>query len=163
MFTDHPPLVHPTRRRFPETHDTGPPPAVARFTGARPRSFPRLLITCENHPKSVRHSRPGPASPSGASGKRPGSIAGHECPGRVSGLGKTAKPLGLDAAKRSQSRLDRSSLRAAGPCLIGTALYGAVRRVVWDPGANYSRGPDSALLFSSAAMQCRAHHSHQKQ
>ena len=44
-----------------------------------------------------------------------------------------------------ESRLDRSSLRGKGPKLIGTALYGAVRRVVWDPGANYSRGPDSVL------------------
>jgi hypothetical protein len=49
----------------------------------------------------------------------------------------------MDGAQRSQSRLDRSSLRAESPRLIGTALYGAVRRVVWDPGANYSRGPDS--------------------
>ena len=48
----------------------------------------------------------------------------------------------MDGAQRSQSRLDRSSLRGKGPKLIGTALYGAVRRVVWDPGANYSRGPD---------------------
>ena len=48
---------------------------------------------------------------------------------------------------RSQSRLDRSSLRGKGLKLIGTALYGAVRRVVWDPGANYSRGPDSVLLL----------------
>jgi hypothetical protein len=30
------------------------------------------------------------------------------------------------------------------PCLIGTAVYGPVRTVVWDPGANHSRGPDSA-------------------
>lgn len=43
-----------------------------------------------------------------------------------------------------ESRLDRSSLRAESPSLIGTALYGAVRRVVWDPGANHSRGPDSS-------------------
>ena len=71
---------------------------------------------------------------------------------------------------RSQSRPDRSSLRGKGLKLIGTALYNApdavassknceatphgrrngvkaVRRVVWDPGANYSRGPDSALFF----------------
>ena len=45
---------------------------------------------------------------------------------------------------RSQSRPDRSSPRTKGLKLIGTALYGALRRVVWDPGANYSRGPDSA-------------------
>ena len=51
----------------------------------------------------------------------------------------------------SESHLDRSSLRAKGPCLIGTALYGAVRRVVWDPGANYSRGPDCASSFSGEA------------
>ena len=31
------------------------------------------------------------------------------------------------------------------PCLVGTALYGAVRRVVWDRGVNYSPGPDSAI------------------
>lgn len=31
--------------------------------------------------------------------------------------------------------------------LIGTALYGAVRRVVWDSGTNHSRGPDSAWGF----------------
>ena len=42
-----------------------------------------------------------------------------------------------------ESRLDRPSLRGKGPTLIGTALYGAVRRVVWSPGANHSRGPDS--------------------
>jgi len=29
--------------------------------------------------------------------------------------------------------MDRASLRAKSPSLIGTALYGAVRRVVWDP------------------------------
>lgn len=29
--------------------------------------------------------------------------------------------------------MDQTSLRAQGPSLIGTALYGAVRRVVWDP------------------------------
>jgi hypothetical protein len=44
---------------------------------------------------------------------------------------------------RSQSHLDHSSLRGKGPKLIGTALYGAVRRVVWDRGANHSQGPDS--------------------
>ena len=39
-------------------------------------------------------------------------------------------------------RLDGSSLRAESPRLNGTARYGVVRRVVWDPGANHSRGPD---------------------
>ena len=29
--------------------------------------------------------------------------------------------------------MDRASLRVESPSLIGTALYGAVRRVVWDP------------------------------
>ena len=43
--------------------------------------------------------------------------------------------------------MDRSSLRGKGLKLIGTALYGALRRVVWDPRANYSRGPDSHLIF----------------
>jgi len=47
-----------------------------------------------------------------------------------------------------ESHLDCASLRAAGPSLIATALYGAIRRVVWDPGANHSRGPDSARDFS---------------
>ena len=41
--------------------------------------------------------------------------------------------------------LTLGSLRAESPCLIGTALYGAVRRVVWDPGANHSRGPGLRL------------------
>jgi hypothetical protein len=77
----------------------------------------------------------------------------------------------MDAAQRSQSRLDRSSLRAKGPSLIGTALYNAtgavaplnpakpdrmdgvkaVRRVVWDPGVNYSRGPDCAFFLCLSA------------
>ena len=65
-------------------------------------------------------------------------------------LGKTAKPDRMDAAQRSQSHLDRSSLRAESPCLIGTALYGAVRRVVWDPGANHSRGPDFGRVIRMA-------------
>jgi hypothetical protein len=30
---------------------------------------------------------------------------------------------------------------------FATALYGAVRRVVWDRGANHSPGPDSAIFF----------------
>ena len=34
---------------------------------------------------------------------------------------------------RGQGHLDRSLLRAERPRLIGAALYGAVRRVVWDP------------------------------
>ena len=47
--------------------------------------------------------------------------------------------------ERSQSNLDRSLLpRASSGQLIGTALYGAVRRVVWDRGANHSPGPDQA-------------------
>ena len=66
---------------------------------------------------------------------------------------------GIDCAIRAQQllvrrtrcsgyarHLDRFALRAKSPCLVGTALYGAVRRVVWDPGANYSRGPDSAYF-----------------
>jgi len=36
-----------------------------------------------------------------------------------------AKRDRMDGAKRSQSDLDRSSLRAERPCLIGTALYNA--------------------------------------
>jgi len=52
---------------------------------------------------------------------------------------------GYNATERGkgviESRLDRSSLRAKGPRLIGTALYGALRRVVWDRGVNYSRDP----------------------
>jgi hypothetical protein len=38
------------------------------------------------------------------------------------------------------------TLRAESPRLIGTALYGALRRVVWDRGANHSPGPDSPLV-----------------
>ena len=38
----------------------------------------------------------------------------------------------MDGAKRSQSSLDCSTLRAECPCLMGTALYGAVSRVVRD-------------------------------
>ena len=34
--------------------------------------------------------------------------------------------------------------RQAKLSLIGTALYGALRRVVWDRGANHSPAPDSA-------------------
>ena len=70
---------------------------------------------------------------------------GHECPGRVRGLGKPAKPLRMDAAQRSQSRLDRPALRAKSLRLIRTAVYGAVRTVVWSPGVNHSRGPDYAF------------------
>jgi hypothetical protein len=65
-------------------------------------------------------------------------------------LCKSAEPVCIDAAQRSQSRLDRSSPWGEGPSLIGTALYGAVRRVVWDPGANYSRGPDWLNYFRLA-------------
>ena len=45
-----------------------------------------------------------------------------QCHGRYSGSGKTAKPHRMDGVK-------------------------AVRRVVWDRGANYSPEPDSASLF----------------
>jgi len=41
---------------------------------------------------------------------------------------KPAKPDRMDEAQRSQSNLDRPPLRAEGPGLVGTALYGAVRR-----------------------------------
>ena len=54
-----------------------------------------------------------------------------------------------------ESHLDGSSLRASGPSLIGTALYGAVRRVVWDRGANYSPGPDWASYSSSSICDAR--------
>jgi hypothetical protein len=47
---------------------------------------------------------------------------------------KIAKPDRIGGAQRSQSHLDQAALRARCPSLIGTALYGAVRRVVWDPG-----------------------------
>jgi hypothetical protein len=49
-----------------------------------------------------------------------------------------------------ESNLDRSLLpRASSGQLIGTALYGAVRRVVWDRGASHSPGPDwtSSLFY----------------
>ena len=51
-------------------------------------------------------------------------------------------------SSRHGSHLDRFALRAKSPSLIGTALYGAVRRVVWDRGANYSPGPDWVLSGS---------------
>jgi hypothetical protein len=70
--------------------------------------------------------------------------SGHECRGRCSALSSSAKPSRMDGAQRSQSHLDRSSLRAKSPSLIGPALNGAVGRVVWDRGANYSLGPDWA-------------------
>ena len=41
--------------------------------------------------------------------------------------------------------------RAWIPKPDGTALYGAVRRVVWDRGANHSPGPDSASLIFARA------------
>ena len=48
--------------------------------------------------------------------------------------------------------------RRVCPSLIGTAL-GALRRVVWDPGANHSRGPDSDswihLLFYCGRIHLR--------
>ena len=46
----------------------------------------------------------------------------------MAAFSKTAKHCRMDAAKRSQSRMDCSILRAKSPSLIGTALYGAVRR-----------------------------------
>ncbi len=46
---------------------------------------------------------------------------------------------------RSGLRSARSS-RGLVPCLIGSAVYGPVRTVVWDRGANHSRGPDSPFL-----------------
>ncbi len=65
---------------------------------------------------------------------------------------RTEQPLaGGTRCPRHESHLDRSSLRAGCPSLIGTALYGAVRRVVWDRGANHSPGPDSASLIN----QCK--------
>jgi hypothetical protein len=51
-----------------------------------------------------------------------------------------------------ESRLDRSSPWGKGPSLIGTALYGAVRRVVWDPGANYSGDPIVLSSFFATAL-----------
>lgn len=50
--------------------------------------------------------------------------SGHECPGRNGGF---KKPRSLTAWT------ERSGVKA-------------IRRVVWDPGANYSRGSDSACL-----------------
>jgi hypothetical protein len=54
----------------------------------------------------------------------------------------------------SESHLDQTSLRAKGPSLIGTALYGAVCRVVWDRGANYSPGPDPPLVLLDDSLPC---------
>ena len=51
---------------------------------------------------------------------------------------------------RHEGSPDQAPLRAEGPSLIGTALYGAVRRVVWDRGANHSPGPDSSFGFTVA-------------
>ena len=48
-------------------------------------------------------------------------------PCRASGI-QTAKPDRMDEAQRRQSDLDPAALRAKSPSLIGTALYGAVRR-----------------------------------
>lgn len=78
-------------------------------------------------------------------------------PCRASGV-PMAKRDRMDGAKRSQSDLDRSSLRAERPCLIGTALYGAVRRVVWDPwlaglALSQSRGPDSQFIGVEIRIQ----------
>ncbi len=42
----------------------------------------------------------------------------------------------------------RSGLRPVSSRGLAPRLYGTVRTVVWDPGANHSRGPDSALVMS---------------
>jgi len=47
---------------------------------------------------------------------------------------------------------DRSSLRAKNPRLIGTALSGALRRVVWDPGATPG-DPIRLSYLRSAAVE----------
>jgi hypothetical protein len=64
-----------------------------------------------------------------------------------------------------EGRPDQAPLQAEGPSLIGTALRGrpsvalaeegAVRKVVWDRGANHSPGPDSVTAFrwSGASKQ----------
>lgn len=87
--------------------------------------------------------------------------AGHECSGRRSGSEKTAKPDRMDAAQRSQTRLDRSLLRGKGSKLIGAALYNALDALAslkimrshpaWTEERSQSRtqggvipGPDSA-------------------
>ena len=42
----------------------------------------------------------------------------------------------------TQEQASACSSHGLVPCLNGTAVYGPVRTVVWDPGANHSRGPD---------------------
>lgn len=56
--------------------------------------------------------------------------------------------------ERSQSHPDRPSPRSASPCLIGAALYGAVRRGLWERGANHSPVSDSASSINSSG--CRS-------
>jgi hypothetical protein len=52
-------------------------------------------------------------------------------------------------------RASARSSRGLVPRLNGTAVYGPVRTVVWDPGANHSRGPDSILfIFGSTSIGC---------
>ena len=51
---------------------------------------------------------------------------------------------------------NRSSLWAEGPRLIGTALNGAVRRVVWNPGVNCFRGPDWHQVVSVSSSRREA-------
>ena len=48
---------------------------------------------------------------------------------------------------RSQSRPDRSSLRGKGLKLIGTALYGAVRRVCGTRELTTPGGPIRLLIY----------------
>jgi hypothetical protein len=83
----------------------------------------------------------------------------------------------MDGAQRSQCRLDRSSLRAAGPSPIGTALYNAPDAIAslknsrshpaWTEARSQSRaqgglGPGSYLLpgtrfgFFDSSMRDRA-------
>jgi RNA-directed DNA polymerase len=49
---------------------------------------------------------------------------------------------GRTRSSQSTHVMDCASLRAKSPSLIGTAGRGPACPVVWDPGANYSRGPD---------------------
>ena len=64
-------------------------------------------------------------------------------------------PSGLPCGQAVSLR--SAILRAEGPRLIGTALYGAVRRVVWDPwltglALSQLRGPDS-LFFDKSPIR----------
>jgi hypothetical protein len=65
----------------------------------------------------------------------------------VGGFGSRHHVACSDGAEVAEkvNHLDRSSLRPECQSLIGTALQGAIRRVVWNRGANYSPGPDSVL------------------